>query len=110
MPILDESARYHLLKKLGADPTLSQRDLARELGFSVGKVNYCLRALLDKGYVKATNFTNSKNKSGYLYKLTPAGITAKAMATKRFLELKQLEYEQLASEIEELRREAQPQP
>jgi EPS-associated MarR family transcriptional regulator len=73
---------------------------------SLGKINYCLRALLDKGYVKAENFRNSQNKRAYLYQLTPAGIAAKSLATVHFLARKQAEYKALADEIEALRREA----
>jgi len=105
--ILDNETRYTLLRRLEANPSASQRELARELGISLGKVNYCLKALLDKGYIKATNFKNNKNKRGYLYQLTPAGIAAKSRATTRFLARKQAEYERLAAEIEDLRREVQ---
>jgi len=104
--LLDDEARYTLLRRLEDNPELSQRELAKELGMSLGKVNYCLKALLDKGYIKASNFRNSRNKRAYLYQLTPAGIAAKGRATTRFLARKQAEYERLAEEIEELRREA----
>lgn len=102
---LDNETRYTLLRRLEEDPGASQRELASELGISVGKVNYCLKALLDKGYIKAANFKNSSNKRGYLYQLTPAGIAAKSRATARFLARKQAEYERLAVEIKQLRRE-----
>src|SRR5699024_636521 len=97
--------RYQLLRRRADDPELSQRELAKEFGISVGKINYCLKALLDKGYIKAGNFNNSKNKRAYLYQLTPAGVMAKSKATTRFLIKKQSEYERLAREIEELQRE-----
>lgn len=103
---LDNETRYTLLCRLEADPGASQRELAEELGISLGKTNYCLKALLDKGYIKAGNFKNSQKKRRYLYQLTPAGIAAKSRATKRFLERKLAEYESLALEIEELRSEA----
>lgn len=86
------------------NPTLSQRQLASDLGVSLGKLNYCLAALLDWGYVKTINFKNSDNKRGYLYQLTPAGLTAKARATRRFLIRKQAEYERLSKEIKALRK------
>lgn len=103
--MLDDETRFHLLRRLADNPGQSQRELARELGISLGKTNYCLKALLDKGYIKAANFKNNHNKRSYLYKLTPAGIAAKGRATTRFLIRKQAEYERLAAEIEELRHE-----
>jgi len=101
--MLSDEVRYRLLKLLYSDPALSQRDLARELGVSLGKVNFCLRALIDRGSVKATNFTNSKNRKAYMYLLTPRGIEEKARMTARFLKLRIREYELLKKEIEELR-------
>ncbi|MDN5935180.1 MAG: MarR family EPS-associated transcriptional regulator [Nitrosospira sp.] len=102
---LDNETRFRLLRRLADDPALSQRELAGELGVSLGKVNYCLKALLDKGYIKAENFRNSQNKRAYLYQLTPAGIAAKTRATTRFLARKQAEYQRLAGEIGQLQRE-----
>jgi len=102
---MDDPTNYHLLKTLESNPELTQRDLAKELGFSLGKTNYCLRALMDKGLVKASNFRNSQNKTAYIYKLTPQGIDEKARVTYRFLKRKQREYEELKQEIEELRQE-----
>src|SRR5699024_10785945 len=104
---LDDETRYTLLRRLEATPGASQRELAKELGIGLGKTNYCLKALLDKGYIKASNFKNSKSKRAYLYKLTPAGIAAKSRAIKRFLKHKQAEYVRLAGEIEQLQREAE---
>jgi len=103
---LDDETRYTLLRRLENNPGLSQRELAKELGISLGKTNYCLKALLDKGYIKAANFKNNQNKRAYLYQLTPAGVAAKSRATSQFLARKQQEYERLAAEIEELQREA----
>ncbi|MES1944084.1 AsnC family transcriptional regulator [Salinisphaera sp. PC39] len=103
---ISDETRYRLLRMLADNPALSQRDLANELGMSVGKVNYCLRALLNVGHIKAVNFKNRRNKRGYLYQLTPAGLAAKALAARRFLTRKQAEYERLAAEIEQLRRQA----
>jgi len=104
---MDDATNYQLLKTLEANPELTQRDLAKELGFSLGKTNYCLRALMDKGLVKACNFRNSRNKTAYIYKLTPQGIEEKARVTYRFLKRKQREYEQLKREIEELAQECE---
>lgn len=84
---------------------MSQRDLAREAGISVGKINYCLRALLEKGLIKVQNFRSSQNKLAYAYLLTPAGISAKADLAALFLKRKVVEYEALESEIELLRQE-----
>jgi EPS-associated MarR family transcriptional regulator len=88
---------------------MSQRDLARELGVSLGKVNYCLQALIKKGWIKASNFTNSHNKAAYMYLLTPRGIEQKASLTVRFLQAKMREYEALRAEIKQIRREAKLQ-
>lgn len=85
---------------------MSQRQIARELGISLGKANYCLKALIEKGLLKAGNFRNSKNKLAYAYKLTPKGIEEKASVTVRFLKKKINEYEQLQKEIDELRKES----
>jgi len=76
--MLSEEVRYKLLKLLGPNPHLSQREVAKELGVSVGKVNYCLKALIDKGWIKAANFKNSRSKSAYMYLLTPRGFEEKA--------------------------------
>lgn len=95
-----------LLRLLEANPALSQRELAQELGISVGKINYCVNALLARGWIKARNFKNSRNKLAYAYLLTPSGIEQKAALTLRFLRRKLGEYEQLHREIAELRAEA----
>ena len=100
-----EDARYHILKKLESNPDISQRELARQMGVSLGKVNYCLQALIEKGLVKAGNFSKSDHKSRYLYVLTPEGIESKARMTKRFLKRKIAEYETLKAEIEEIQKE-----
>jgi EPS-associated MarR family transcriptional regulator len=94
------------LQLLELRPTLNQRELALELGVSLGKVNYCLRALLSKGLLKAQNFKNSKNKLAYAYVLTPAGITARAELTAEFLQVKLREYERLSQEIAVLKAQA----
>jgi EPS-associated MarR family transcriptional regulator len=85
---------------------MNQRQLASELGISLGKINYCLKALIDKGLVKASNFRRNTNKEAYVYLLTSKGIEEKARVTLRFLRRKQEEYEALQIELEELRQEA----
>lgn len=105
--VVYEENHLKVLRLLEADPGLSQRDLSQALGISLGKTNYCMRALLDKGLIKMQNFKNSGNKLGYAYLLTPAGIAAKTDLTRRFLKIKVREYEVLRREIEELEREAQ---
>jgi EPS-associated MarR family transcriptional regulator len=93
------------MRVIEANPKISQRDVARELGISLGKVNYSLRALIQKGWIKASNFKNSNNKAAYMYLLTPRGIEEKASLSMRFLMIKMQEYERLRVEIEEMRRE-----
>ena len=104
-----EEHHLKVLRLLEADPGLNQRELAQALGISLGKTNYCMRALLGKGLIKMQNFRNSENKLAYAYLLTPAGITAKAELTRNFLKIKMDEYEILKQEIEELRAEANRQ-
>lgn len=98
---------YHLLCQLTHGPAASQRGLAERLGVSLGKVNYCLRALVDKGLVKANNFRRSDNKLAYAYVLTPAGLEEKRRLTQAFLQRKLSEFEVLQQEIEALRHEAE---
>jgi EPS-associated MarR family transcriptional regulator len=105
-----DEAHYRLLRLIEANPGMSQRDIARELGMSLGKVNYCLRAVAEKGWIKATNFRNSHKKAAYLYWLTPRGMQMKARMTVRFLEVKLQEYETLRAEIEQMKREAEGNP
>ena len=102
---MKEDAYYKLLNILEQNPQATQRELARELGVSLGKANYCLKALIEKGLVKANNFKNSANKLAYFYVLTPRGIEAKAKISVRFLQRKVAEYEALGEEIEQLRKE-----
>jgi EPS-associated MarR family transcriptional regulator len=104
--VLDDETRYRILKLLEADPRASQRRIADELGISLGRVNYCLRALVKKGVVKVNNFRGSNNKRAYLYLLTPRGIEDRARVTARFLRVKLDEYEILKRELEELQRDA----
>ncbi len=100
-----EEIHYRLLKLLEERPELTQRELAGELGVSLGKANYCLRSLIEKGWVKAENFRNSHNKLAYAYILTPSGIARKIDVTRRFLKRKQEEYERLRREIAALEAE-----
>ncbi len=102
----DDNTSYGLLKTLEDNPSLSQRDLAKHLGISLGKVNFCLNALIEKGCLKVNNFRNSDNKLAYAYLLTPRGVEQKARMTVEFLQIKMHEYERLRTEIEELRHEA----
>lgn len=104
--MLTDEYRYKLLQLLEANPQISQRELARELGISLGKVNYCLNALMEKGFVKARNFKNNKNKRAYIYYLTPRGFQEKAAVTVRFFRRKLADFEALRGEIERLRRDA----
>jgi EPS-associated MarR family transcriptional regulator len=106
-PVLSDELRYKILRLLEQQPHLSQRALARELGLSLGKANYCVHALIEKGLVKARNFRNSENKTAYMYYLTPKGIEDKARVTVRFLKSRMAEYELLKAEIEVLRRDAE---
>lgn len=102
---LQEDTYFRVMRILQENPDLTQRELADKLGISVGGLNYCLKALMDKGMVKMKNFASSKNKFGYVYVLTPSGMAEKAAITQRFLKRKMDEYEALKAEIETLRRE-----
>jgi len=102
---MTDEIRYRTLKLLRDNPNISQRGLALELGVSLGKANYCLKALVGKGLVKMRNFQNSSNKSGYAYFLTPKGVEEKAKVTVRFLQRKMTEYEELKQQVAELRSE-----
>lgn len=106
MPILTEENRYQLLKLLEQNPNLNQRELAKAMGISLGKTNYCLNALIEKGLIKIANFKRSKTKTNYAYYLTPKGIDEKAKVTMQFLKRKQQEYELLVKELEQLQKEA----
>jgi EPS-associated MarR family transcriptional regulator len=103
--MLAEEMRYKLMRLFEANPMMSQREAARELGISVGKINYCVQALIARGWVKATRFKNNRNKAAYIYLLTPRGIEGKAGLTLKFLHMKMREYEILRAEIEQIRRE-----
>jgi EPS-associated MarR family transcriptional regulator len=104
--VLTDEYRCKILRILEEDPDISQRELARALGISLGRANFCLQALIEKGWIKVNNFKNSNNKKAYMYLLTRRGLAEKARVTSRFLERKVAEYEALRREIEELRRDA----
>jgi EPS-associated MarR family transcriptional regulator len=103
---LQEDTYFRVMRMLQDNPDLTQREIAQQLGVSTSGLNYCLNALIDKGWVKVQNFQNSKNKFKYVYLLTPQGIAEKMALTDRFLKRKMTEYEVLKSEIEALQREA----
>jgi EPS-associated MarR family transcriptional regulator len=100
---LQEDTYFRVLRILQDRPDVTQREIAQLLGVSTSGLNYCLNALIDKGWVKVHNFSESKNKFGYVYLLTPSGILEKAALTGRFLQRKLLEYEAMRAEIESLR-------
>lgn len=101
MPV--EQAKLKILQQLSIKPDSSQRELAQALGISLGSVNYCLKALVEKGCIKMHNFQQQKNKAVYAYLLTPKGIKEKMLLTAHFLQRKMQEYEALRAEIEALR-------
>ncbi len=103
--MLDDDTRYRLFRLLAEHPRISQRELANALGLSLGKTNYSVRALVERGWIKVQNFRNSDNKLAYAYVLTPNGVSAKVRATVDFLRSKQAEFERLEGEIEQLRQE-----
>lgn len=101
----NQEIHLKVLRHIEGHPDVTQRELAQHLGVSLGKVNYCLKALIDRGWIKANNFKNSKNKAAYAYLLTPRGIEQKTQITINFLKHKMHEYEQLKQEIAELEQE-----
>ena len=90
----------NLLRKIKSRPESSQRELAEELGFSLGKLNYCLKALKNKGLIKIKNFKNNPNKLNYIYILTPKGVSATTQLTLNFMKRKMKEYDELKREID----------
>jgi len=108
-PEINKSTTYGLLKTLEMNPDLSQRELSSRLGVSLGKVNFCLKSLVDKGCLKVNNFRDSNNKRAYAYLLTQQGMEVKAHMTIEFLKYKMEEYDRLRMEIEELEQEARVQ-
>jgi len=109
MPVLNDENRYKLLKLLHENPEMNQREIASALGLSLGKANFCLKALIERGLVKVGNFSRSPNKKAYAYLLTLKGIEEKAKVTFRFLEAKRQEYESLKAEIDTLQAEVSDQ-
>ena len=103
----NQDIRLDLLRKLESNPQFTQRELAKEMGVSLGKVNYCMKKLTEKGLVKLTNFTHNPNKMGYAYLLTPQGIDEKSRLTFSFLKKKVIEYEILKKEINALQLESE---
>lgn len=99
---LQEDTYFRVLRMLQDNPDMTQREIAEKLGISTSGLNYCLKALIDKGWVKVQNFSQSKNKFGYIYVLTPQGVVEKALMTGRFLQRKMMEYEALRAEIASL--------
>ena len=99
---LQEDTNFRLMQLLHDNPRMSQREMAEVLGISFGGINYCLKALIDKGLVKIHNFSQNQNKFGYVYLLTPSGISEKALLTRSFLKRKLQEYEDLKAEINAL--------
>lgn len=99
----DVALHYRLLKVIEQQPEISQRELASELGLSLGKVNYCLKAFITKGLIKVNNFRRSDNKLAYAYLLTPKGVEEKAQVTVRFFQRVEAEYETLKHEVETIR-------
>lgn len=102
---MNDETHYRLLKLIEASPEISQRELANAMGVSLGKINYCLRAIIEKGLVKVKNFKANPNKRVYAYYLTPKGMEEKTHVTARFLKRKMSEYEELKHEIEQLKSE-----
>ena len=102
----NKDIRLELLRKLESNPDFTQRELSQEMQVSLGKVNYCMKKLIEKGLIKLINFGHNRNKVGYIYKLTPSGIEEKTILTFEFLKAKVKEYEILKKEIELLEEDA----
>ena len=99
----NQDIRLDLLRRLESNPQYTQRELSREMGVSLGKINYCIKKLTEKGLIKLTNFSHNPNKMGYAYLLTPSGVDEKARLTFSFLKRKIKEYEILRDEIAKLK-------
>ena len=97
----EDQDHFNVLRKIQKNPKSSQRELAEELGFSLGKLNYCLKALKNKGFVKIKNFKKNPNKMNYIYVLTPKGISEKTKLTLNFMERKMKEYDELKKEVKD---------
>ena len=100
-----DQVHFDLLRKLEANPKYTQRELSKEMGISLGKVNYCINKLITKGWVKLSNFRRNPNKVGYIYLLTPKGVEEKTRLTFSFLKIKMDEYEMLKEEISSLEKD-----
>ena len=99
--MMDNQDHFEILRKINRKPEDTQRELAYELGFSLGKLNYCLKELQKKGLIKIQNFKKNPNKLNYLYVITPKGISEKTKLTINFMKRKMVEYDELKKEIEE---------
>ena len=97
----DNQDHFNVLRKINSNPKTSQRELARKLGFSLGKLNYCLKSLKNKGLVKIENFKKNPNKINYIYVLTPKGISAKTKLTVNFMKRKMKDYDELKKELKD---------
>ena len=106
----NQEIHLRVLREIESNPEITQRELAQHLGVSLGKANYCLKALIDRGWVKVNNFKNSDRKAAYAYLLTPSGIEEKAKITVRFLKQRMQDYEQIKMEIAELEAEVNGGP
>ena len=95
----NQENEFQLLRQINRQPKVSQRQLAKNLGMSLGKLNYCIKALKEKGFLKISNFRNNPNKMNYLYVLTPKGISEKSKMTINFMKMKMQEYDELKSEL-----------
>lgn len=105
--MLKKQIHLDLLRKLEDNPELTQRQLSKEMGVSLGKINYCMQKLMEKGWIKLSNFSQNSKKSNYIYLLTPKGIEEKAKLTFSFLKIKMDEYEVLKNEINKLKEDAE---
>jgi len=106
---MTDELQHKLFKIITQHPHTNQRELSQHLGISLGKANYCVKALIAKGWVKAQNFKNNKNKLSYAYLLTPSGIEQKASVTVSYLKRKMQEYDELKAAVEELKKEVEVQ-
>ena len=104
-PLFKDEEYFNIIRKISKDSNISQREMSTELGISLGKVNYCLRALKEKGFIKIKNFRKSENKMKYIYVLTPKGISEKTKITIRFMKQKMREYDELKKEIKKHNKE-----
>jgi len=104
-PLFKDEEYFNIIRKISKDSNISQREMSTELGISLGKVNYCLRALKEKGFIKIKNFSKSENKMKYFYVLTPKGISEKTKITIRFMKQKIREYDELKKEIKKYNKE-----